>query len=142
MRYITLSIRIFLFLLPAGLLAQTEKIGTAMMSRIRQEEMNNSKIMDIGFNLTEASGPRLTSSPGFFRAANYAKSTLAQWGLVNAMLDPWGDFGKSWELQKSYVAMTAPWYKTLNAIPKVWTSSTNGAVSADVILISDRKSVV
>jgi carboxypeptidase Q len=136
MRYVSLSLRILLFILPANLIAQTEKIDTAMMRRIRQEEANNSQIMDIAFNLTDASGPRLTSSPGFFRAANYAKQKLASMGLVNSMLDPWGDFGKSWELQKSYIAMTAPWYKVINAIPKSWTSSTNGAVSADVILIS------
>ncbi len=92
------------------------------------------------FILTDASGPRLTSSPGFFRAANYAKNQLTQWGLVNAMLDPWGDFGKSWELEKSYIAMTAPWYKSLEAYPKAWTSGTIGLQNAEVILISAKDS--
>jgi len=44
------------------------------------------------------------------RAANYAKDQFTQWGLTGSMLDPWGGFGKSWELEKSYVSMTAPWY--------------------------------
>jgi Predicted aminopeptidases len=131
----------WLFLLtPAFLFAQTENIDQAMMQRIRKEGLENSKVMDIVFHLTEASGPRLTGSPGFMRAANYAKDQLAQWGLKNTMLDPWGDFGKSWELQKSYVAMTAPWYKSFEAYPKVWTGGTNGLHNAELLLISAKDS--
>ncbi len=96
--------------------------------------------MDIAFHLTDASGPRLTASPGFMRAANWAKNQLAQWGLINTMLDPWGDFGKGWELQKSYVAITYPWYKSLEAYPKAWTGGTKGLRSVDVILISAKDS--
>src|SRR5690348_11167548 len=127
----------FLVLLfPAIAVAQTEKIDTAVMNQIRNEEMNHSQIMDIAFHLTDASGPRLTSSPGFFRAANYAKDQLTRWGLTGAKLDPWGDFGKSWELEKSYIAMTAPWYKSLEAYPKAWTYGTPGLQNAEVILIT------
>jgi len=35
------------------------------------------------------------------RAANYVKDQLTQWGLTNAILDAWGGFGKSWELEKN-----------------------------------------
>ncbi len=132
---------LFLFLLiPAITFAQTEKIDTGVMNQIRKEGLQNSKVMDIAFHLTDASGPRLTGSPGFMRAANYAKDQLTKWGLVNAKLDPWGDFGKSWELEKSYVAITAPWYKPLEAYPKVWTAGTNGLQHADVILITAKDS--
>ncbi|MEJ7828867.1 MAG: peptidase M28, partial [Segetibacter sp.] len=92
-----------------SLFAQKEKTD-ATVQKIRQEEMNNSKVMDIAFHLTDVSGPRLTVSPGFTRAANYAVQQLKSWGLTNAALDPWGDFGKGWELQRSYIAMNAPYY--------------------------------
>jgi carboxypeptidase Q len=131
---------LFLLLGPAFVFAQTEKIDQSMMQKIRREGLENSKVMDIAFHLTDANGPRLTASPGFMRAANWAKNTLTQWGLVNAMLDPWGDFGKSWELQKSYVALTSPWYRSLQAYPKVWTGGTNGAKTASVMLISAKDS--
>ncbi len=111
------------------------------MQKIRTEGLQNSKVMDIVFHLTDANGPRLTASPGFMKAANWSKNQLASWGLTNTMLDPWGDFGKGWELQKSYVAMTSPWYKSLEAYPKVWTGGTNGLKNADVILISAKDSV-
>ncbi len=122
--------------IPVILFAQNETVDQSVMNQLRKEGMENSKVMDIAFHLTDASGPRLTGSPGFMRAANYAKEQLAKWGLTSAMLDPWGSFGKSWELQKSYVAMTAPWYRSLTAYPKTWTGGTNGPRSADVLLIT------
>lgn len=112
-----------------------EKIDNAAISKIRSEGLQHSKVMDIAFQLTDVSGPRLTNSPGYFRAANWAKNELAKWGLTNAALEPWGDFGKSWELKKSYVAMTAPWYKPLIAFPKTWTRGTGGQKSATVLLV-------
>ena len=131
---------LFLLLAPAYLFSQTEKIDQNMMQKIRREGLENSKVMDIAFHLTDANGPRLTASPGFMRAANWAKDQLAQWGLVNAKLDPWGDFGKGWELQRSYVALTSPWYRSLQAYPKVWTAGSNGSKNASAMLLSAKDS--
>lgn len=128
------------FLSPAFLIAQTEKIDQGMMDKIRTEGLQNSKVMDIAFQLTEMSGNRVTNSAGFMRAANYAKKQLAEWGLVNAQIDPWGEFGKGWDLKKSYVAITSPWYRSLSAYPKVWTAGTNGPKSAEVLLIQAKDS--
>jgi hypothetical protein len=75
------------------------------------------------------------------RAANYAKETLAGWGLTNAAIVPWGEFGKGWELEKSYVAITAPYYKSLSAYAKAWTGGTKGLKKADVIVIAAKDSV-
>src|SRR6185369_4196329 len=98
--------------------------------------LENSQVTDIAFHLTDASGSRLTSSPGFFRAANWAKDEMKKWGLANSQLEAWGEFGKSWELQKSYVAMTAPYYKPLIAFPKSWTKGTNGLQNGEIILVT------
>ncbi|HWC54022.1 MAG TPA: hypothetical protein VG676_10595, partial [Chitinophagaceae bacterium] len=121
-------------------LSAQEKLDMDMISKIRKEGLDNSHVMDIAFHLTDASGPRLTSSPGFFRAANWAKDQLTQWGLVNAALEPWGNFGKGWELKKSYVAMTAPYYRPLIAYPKAWTKGTNGLKNAEVLLVDVKDS--
>jgi len=131
---------LLLVAIPSFLSAQEEKLDNAFIQKIRQEGLQNSKVMDIAFHLTDASGNRLTNSPGFFRAANYAKNQLTQWGLVNSTLDPWGDFGKGWELQKSYLALTAPYYKPLIAFPKAWCAGTGGLKSAAVLLITAKDS--
>lgn len=126
------------FFVSLGLLAQEEKIDLEMVKKIRQEGLNNSKVMDIAFNLTDVSGPRLQGSPGFMRAANYAKGKLTEWGLADAKLEAWGEFGKGWELQKSYLAMKAPYYRPLIAYPKTWTAGTKGKLKeAEIFLIDE-----
>src|SRR5579864_2792476 len=124
------------FLLATTIQAQDEKIDLSTIQKIREEGLQHSHVMDIAFHLTDASGNRLTASPGFYRAANWAKQQLAEWGLVNSRLDPWGDFGKGWELQKSYLALTAPYYRPMIAYPEAWCGGTDGPKSAAVLLIS------
>ncbi|HMR92497.1 MAG TPA: M20/M25/M40 family metallo-hydrolase [Chitinophagaceae bacterium] len=125
----------------AGLfLMAQEKLDLDMVQKIRQEGLNNSKVMDIAFYLTDVNGPRLAGSPGYTKAANWAKNELAKWGLVNASLEPWGEFGKSWELQKSYVALTAPYYKPMIAYPKTWTKGSGGLKNAEVLLVDAKDS--
>src|SRR6185436_10256056 len=53
----------------------------------------------------------------------------------NAKLELWGGFGKGWEIQKSYVAMTVPYYQQLSGKPKAWTPGTNGLVHATAVLL-------
>lgn len=134
-----------LFCFCCCLLAMTvfaqEKVDDAMVARIRTEGLQHSQVMDIAFHLTDANGPRLSGSPGLLKASNWAKTKLAEWGLTNAALEPWGEFGKGWELKKSYVAMTAPYYKPLIAYPKTWTKGTNGLQHAPVLLVKAKDSL-
>jgi carboxypeptidase Q len=135
------KVALVLFVFISGFLFAQEKINMDMMNKIRNEGLNNSHVMDIAFHLTDVSGPRLTKSEGYDRAANWAVSQLKQWGLENAGLEPWGEFGKSWNLRKSYVAMTAPYYRPMIAYPKTWTKGTKGLKNAEVILINAKDSV-
>src|SRR5579863_2898987 len=125
-------------ILASGVFAQTENLDTSMMSKIRDEGMNHSQVMEIVFNLTDASGPRLMQSPGYFKAANWAKNKLASWGLINANLEAWGNWGKGWELEKYYLAMTAPYYKPLIGFPKTFSKGTNGLAHAQVLLLKQQ----
>lgn len=112
-----------------------EKLDMEAISKIKQQGLENSKVMDIAFQLTDVAGPRLTNSPGYFRAANWARTQLEKWGLTGARLEPWGEFGKGWELKKSYIAMTAPYYRPLIGFPKTWTKGTGGLLHAELLLV-------
>ena len=112
----------------------------ASTDKIKEQGLQQSKVMDYAFQLTDVSGPRLTNSPGYFRAANWAKAELTKLGLTNATLEPWGDFGKGWELKKSYIAMTAPYYRPLIGYPKTWTRGTKGLKNAEVIVVKAKDS--
>lgn len=118
------------------LMAQNDEPDLNMLQKIRQEGFNHSQVMDLAFYLTEVSGPRLNNSPGFRRAASYSKNKLIDWGLTNTRLEPWGEWGKGWELKRCYVAMAAPYYKPIIAFPKSWTAGTNGLQTAEIILLS------
>ncbi|MET0394971.1 MAG: M20/M25/M40 family metallo-hydrolase, partial [Chitinophagaceae bacterium] len=121
-------------------LGAQENLNTSVISRIRDEGLNRSRVMDIAFRLTDVNGPRLSGSPGLLKASNWAKNEMTKWGLVNASLEPWGEFGKGWELQKSYVAMTAPYYKPMIAYPKTWTKGTDGLKQAGILLVKAKDS--
>lgn len=114
-----------------------EKIDLDMVKKIREEGLDRSKVMEHAFYLTDVSGPRLQGSPGWMRAATWAKNKFKEWGLDNAELEPWGEFGKGWELEKSYIAMTAPYYKPLIAIPKAWCAGTDGYKQAEILYIDE-----
>ena len=132
------KIHLLLYVFAISLIASgQEKPDMDMIRKISDEGTKNSKVMDIVFYLTDVSGPRLTASPGYMRAATWAKNELTKMGLVNASLEPWGEFGKGWEQQKCYVAMTAPYYVPFIAIPRAWTGSTPGKkpIQKEVVLI-------
>ncbi len=135
----------FLLLIAAcisGSILLGQDMNAVATEKIKSEGLSNSKVMDLAFHLTDASGPRLTNSPGFFRAANWAKEEMTRMGLVNAALEPWGDFGKGWEQTRCYIAVTSPYYLPIIAIPRAWTGSTPGKknISGEVMLINAKDS--
>lgn len=130
--------RIFtsLFIVLIVFSAWAQEVDLDAIHKIKEEGLNHSKVEDIAFHLTDASGPRLTNSPGYKRAADWAVQELTSWGLKNATLEKWGDFGKGWQVEKSYVAMTAPYYFPISGTPKAWTSGTNGPIAGEVTLLA------
>jgi len=120
--------------------AQTEKVDAAAMAKIREEGLTRSHVMDYAFRLTDGSGPRVTNSAAYMRAANWAVEELKKIGTEKASLEAWGEFGKGWDLQKSYIAMTAPYYKPIIGIPKVWTKGTGGLQHAGLVVIEAKDS--
>jgi carboxypeptidase Q len=115
--------------------AQEETVDTSMMRRIREEGMQHSQVRQIAHYITDVSGSRLTNSAGFRRASDWIISTMQHWGMSGAKSEPWGEFGYGWDLEKSYIAMRAPYYSTLIAYPVPFSGSTDGPVTSPVILL-------
>ena len=113
----------------------TEKLDAAALGKIRDEGMNRSKVMETAFYLTDVTGPRLANSDGLKRANEWTKKQLTQYGLANANIEAWGDFGRGWDIEKSYVAMTAPYYHALIGVPKAWTPGTAGNLRKQVAYV-------
>lgn len=132
-RYLTLWVTgVILF---TGTALAQEKIDWQAVQKIRHEGLQNSQVMETLSYLADVYGPRLTNSPNYFKAANWAKDKLTEWGLENASLEPWGTFGKGWSLEKLTVEMTAPTYTPILAYPKAWTAGTNGTITGKPVLV-------
>lgn len=112
-----------------------EKVDMHTIMLIKKEGFNNSKVMESLFELTDVNGSRLTGSTGMKNAEAWAAKRLKGWGMKNVKIEPWGGFGKGWEINKSYIAMTAPYYQPLIAVPRAWTPGTNGLLKADAMLV-------
>jgi hypothetical protein len=120
--------------------SQTENVDTAIISKIRNEANNHSNVMEQAFYITDYSGPRLTFSPGYDRAADWTLNEFKKWGLQNVHKEEWTPLGKSWDIVRSYVAIKSPWYQNIAATPKAWSGSTNGLVVADVMMVDAKDS--
>lgn len=133
MKKILSTSTILLFLV--GDVFSQEKVNLEMMQKIRDEERNHSQITMIAHNITDVCGARLTNSPGYKRAVQWITQTFKTWGLQNAGPEAWGEFGKGWSNEQSYVAMRVPYYQPLIAYPVAWTKGTEKNVSAQVVLL-------
>jgi hypothetical protein len=130
---------LFLLLVTSLTYAQTEPVDLQMIEKIKDEGLNRSQVMKTAFYLTDVIGPRLSGSAGLKHANEWTRQQLSDWQLANAAIEPWGQFGRGWDIEKSYVAMTAPYYQPLIASPKAWTPGTNGPIKGKVILVNAEK---
>ncbi len=127
---VALLISFALFVAPAW--AQDQKT-LEVVGKIKLEAFDHSEVMDTLANLSDVYGPRLTASPEFQEAANWAMARLKEYGISNVHGESWGPFGRSWSLQHYELEMTAPRYSHLVAVPLAWSSPTEGVKTGDIL---------
>lgn len=112
-----------------------EKVDLEAIYRIKDEGFQRSRVMEITSWLTDVYGPRVTNSPGFRRAGEWAVTEMTSWGLANAKLEPFGPFGRGWSNEKFYAMATTPGGSfPLIGMSQVWTPGTSGLVSGDAVV--------
>src|SRR5688572_4652219 len=106
------------------------------IAKLKDEGINRSQAMATIRYLTDVIGARLTNSPNQKRANQWTKEQFEKWGLKNAAVDPWGEFGRGWEIKRFSAAFSTPHeYMPFRAYPKAWSPSTNGSVTGDVVFV-------
>jgi len=112
----------------------SDQLDYGMISAIRQEELNHSQVMQHVSWIADVYGPRITGSPGFLQAGDWAIKKLKEWGLANVQRE-YFPFGYSWSLVNFNASMVEPQYQPLIGYPKAWTPGTGKPVTADVVRV-------
>src|SRR5262245_54843601 len=113
--------------------APAERVDYDAIYKIKDEGFQRSKVMEILSWLTDVYGPRLTNSPGFRKAGEWAVKEMTSWGLSNVKLEPF-PFGRGWSNDKFSMTATTPGGSfPVIGMATAWTSGTNGPVSADAV---------
>ena len=100
-----------------------------VLHQIKTEAFDNSKVMDELANISDLYGSRLTASPEWDQAAEWAMKAMKGMGLSNVHEEAWGPFGRAWSIESYTVDMLTPRYSHLVAVPLAWSSPTNGVQS-------------
>ena len=111
-------------------------VDTTAMTAIKEEALKHSEVMTTLSYLTDVYGPRLTWSPEYREAAQWASSKLKEWGLQNVHYENLAPLGKGWTLKKFSAQVTAPRAFPLEAYPKAWSPSIKGTVEGEVVLFN------
>lgn len=122
---------------PTAVFSQSDnRADTVVLSKIRKEGMENSQVMEILTMLTAVNGPRLTNSPGYLKAAEYARQTLESWQVENVHFDHWDQvFGRGWELKKFSLSHVEPTFWPVIAYPRAWSPGVRGSVRGEAVYL-------
>lgn len=108
------------------------------------ETPENSKIMWIMHELSDVYGPRLTGDPNLVRADEWVMRTTTSWGMKNAHLEPYPFVPErldhtvpGWANLLLQANALQPFQNQLVVRPLHWTPGTQGAVTAQAVLIPD-----
>ncbi len=130
-RYLFVSL---LAVVSLGAQERGDRPDLGQVGRIKTEAFDNSQVMETLGYLTDVYGPRLTASPEFLEAINWAKKRLESYGIANVKLEKWGPFGRSWSLKQASIEMLEPRYAALDAQALAWSDNTSGPVTGETVL--------
>ncbi len=121
--------------MPTGAQQAQENVDYDAIYRIKEEGFQRSKVMEITSYLTDVHGPRLTNSPNYKAAADYAVKKLNEWGLANVTLEPWGPFGPGWSNELTAIRAVSPQNYPIIGYSKAWGGGTSGPVSGEAVVV-------
>jgi carboxypeptidase Q len=141
-RIMRISLALSLTVVGAGLLApravaQNFPTDDAVLGRIWAEGMERSQVERLAQALMDSIGPRLTGTPGFTAAADWAIATYQGWG-VTARKEPYGTW-RGWRRGTSHIDLIQPRVRSLEGVILGWSPGTarGRPVEAPVILLAD-----
>ena len=110
---------------------------SVVLGLVKDEGYNHSQVMSILSEITDVRGPRLTWSPEFLNAAEWAAAQLASWGVQNVHFDAWTPMGKGWSFRNFTARLVKPVVAMITGYPKAWSAGFK-TTTADVVYLDVR----
>ncbi len=123
-----------LIILAALSFGQSPKVDFKTVARIREEGLQRSQVMDIVGTISDVLGARLTLSADMKRAQAWAKEKMEEIGLVNAVIEPFMDYGVSWDNEYFSLHLLEPDYQPMVGFPLTHTPGTGGKVVCPAVI--------
>lgn len=105
-----------------------------IISEIREEGLENSKLPDTFSYMTDVLGARLTNSNDMYRAQEWIIKHLEDIGLENIQLEPFMDYGVSWDNTYFSLHLLEPDYQPMLGYPIAHTPGTMGKKRLDTVI--------
>ena len=104
--------------------------------KVKNEAFSHSQMDELAQFMTDELGSRLAASQMKLRSEKMVMEKLKELGLSNVRTEFAYDFEKGgWDNEKTYVAMTQPYYCSFAANPKAWSGSTKGLMKGECVAI-------
>ena len=122
----------------AALAAQAQSpVDLATIARIKQEALTRSQVMDHASWLADVYGPRVTGTPNYAQAAQWAMQRMREWGLANVHEERF-PFGQGWRVERFSAHVVSPVPQPIIGFPRTYSPSTKGPITGDVVSVSIR----
>jgi len=131
-RFLASSVALLIVTLTTAAQAPVDPVT---IGRIRQEAMQGSQVMDHAWWLSEVYGPRVSGTPAFAAASEWAMKRFTEWGLSNVHQERFR-YGQGWVIEKFSAQLLQPQPQILIGAPRAFSRSTPGPVTADVIRLA------
>src|SRR5262245_44661818 len=97
-------------------------VDLGSVSRIKQEALTKSQVMGHVGWMSDVYGPRMTGTPNFQRASEWAMKRFTEWGLANVHQERW-TFGQGWRLERFSAHIIAPEPQPIIGYPREFSPS-------------------
>jgi len=113
---------------------QTPTVDLVTVAKIREEGLQRSQVMDIAGYIVDVLGARLTNSEDMKRAQAWVRGKMEQLGLENVVIEPFMDYGVTWDNDFFSLHMLEPDYQPMTGFPLTHTPGTQGKIACPAVV--------
>jgi hypothetical protein len=125
-------------ILPSSNNSEKYPVDQEMVDNIREDGFDHSELSNTLSYMTDVLGARLTNSNDMRRAQTWAVKEMNRIGLTNIEIEPFMDYGVSWDNEYFSLHLLEPDYQVMLGYPIAHTPGINGKRKMAVVIADIR----